>query len=135
MCCLQVPIPSSLKLFYPNWRPYISKRRPPRQLPLEHQRCTANMICRSASDAQIIVSHFPCGDTTLSPCVSKGLYAPLRRRRRPLREYRKAPRRSRSRFRPRRKALEPSSPSGLVPHKLSQGQYLPSPLIFSPFDV
>ena len=23
------------------------------------------MICRSASDAQIIVSRFPCGDTTL----------------------------------------------------------------------
>ena len=41
-------------------------------------------------------------------------YAPLRRRRRPLREYWQAPRRSRSRSRPRRKAPEPSSPTGLV---------------------
>ena len=45
-------------------------------------------------------------------------YAPLRRRRRPLREYWQAPpkSRSRSRSRPRRKAPEPSSPTGLV-HK------------------
>ena len=41
-------------------------------------------------------------------------YAPLRRRRRPLREYWKAPPKSRSRSRPRRKAPEPSSPTGLV---------------------
>ena len=37
-------------------------------------------------------------------------YAPLRRRRRPLREYWKAPPKSRSRSRPRRKAPEPSCP-------------------------
>ena len=34
---------------------------------------------------------FPLWGVTLSPCVSTGLYAPLRHRRRPLREYRKAP--------------------------------------------
>ena len=45
----------------------LSIKRLPQQLPLERS------------------------DATLSPCVSTGLYAPLRRRRRSLREYRKAP--------------------------------------------
>ena len=41
-------------------------------------------------------------------------YAPLRRRRRPLPEYWKAPPRSRSRSRPRHRRLNPQAPSGLV---------------------
>ena len=41
-------------------------------------------------------------------------YAPLRRRRRPLREYWKAPPRSRSRSRPRHRRLNPHAPKRLV---------------------
>ena len=41
-------------------------------------------------------------------------YAPLRRRRRPLREYWKAPPRPRSRSRPRHRRLNPQAPMGLV---------------------
>ena len=68
-------------------------------------------------------------------------YAPLRRRRRPLREYRKAPPKSQSRSRPRRRRLNPQArqglsisrqrrhkkwrPKGRPPHQRSDTIYLP----------